>query len=738
MKVNIEEKKKKTGKSKTVQHQNIKTRVCQKTAIALISAVLCQTAFLPVLAAEPTVSVDETMYVNLDPYGHQETVNVVKGVTTNGVKQFTDYGNYSKVINMSSHVEPAQSNGQLHWDLSELGARFYYQGTMDASKVELPWTFDVSYKFNGKEAKAEELAGVSGLIEVHVEAEPNDKAADYYQNNMMLAVMIPVDMDSCYSVDAPGSQMQTMGETTGVVFTALPGEKGDFTARIGTDSYESIGVIMMMLPGTTSSLEHIKDVKEVKDTWRQAGTDMYNSIDAMLASMESMRSGVQTVQNSLYSLEAARRTFSTNRPAIEAQNDISIEALASLAEQSAAMVPYLQIAKNSAEDINTNMNALVKTLGSMQLPLQDLDEHLDTIQDGVSRTEDNLPGLESALMQVITLDTQLQAQQATILMTLAGLSQSSMEGDIDKDADYFADEQALAYANAMMAASGLDKNDPQQAELYEQKWQEIYEAAFKKYYNGYKDNALGQLQAAVSGIENPKNNLLKKVDALQTLASRSNSLSKSAQTLLKGTDKSIDSIREMMAEADNLIDDVRDLQETMNLYYPSLQDALTDSQELLNRANNGLNQAVASMTIIQNTLKASTPHLDEGSRQLLEGSQNLLDKSLHVLDSTGEIRKSSGVMKTTLDDELDKFEEENRFLEMDPDAPMLSLTSGKNPEPHSLQIILRTTEISLDDEEAGSDVVDLETEEAPSNPFVRMWRVLVDMWNAAMGVFRNR
>lgn len=465
---------------------------------------------------------------------------------------------------------------------------------------------------------------------------------------------------------------------------------------------------------------------------------MYNSIDAMLASMESMRSGVQTVQNSLYSLEAARRTFSTNRPAIEAQNDISIEALASLAEQSAAMVPYLQIAKNSAEDINTNMNALVKTLGSMQLPLQDLDEHLDTIQDGVSRTEDNLPGLESALMQVITLDTQLQAQQATILMTLAGLSQSSMEGDIDKDADYFADEQALAYANAMMAASGLDKNDPQQAELYEQKWQEIYEAAFKKYYNGYKDNALGQLQAAVSGIENPKNNLLKKVDALQTLASRSNSLSKSAQTLLKGTDKSIDSIREMMAEADNLIDDVRDLQETMNLYYPSLQDALTDSQELLNRANNGLNQAVASMTIIQNTLKASTPHLDEGSRQLLEGSQNLLDKSLHVLDSTGEIRKSSGVMKTTLDDELDKFEEENRFLEMDPDAPMLSLTSGKNPEPHSLQIILRTAEISLDDEEAGSDVVDLETEEAPSNPFVRMWRVLVDMWNAAMGVFRNR
>lgn len=713
-------------------------RLCQKTAIALIAALLCQATCLPVLAAEPAVSVDETMYVNLDPYGRQETINIVKGVTTNGVKQYTDYGNYSKVVNMSNYVEPKQEGGRLDWDLSELGTRFYYQGTMDASKVELPWTFDVSYKLNGKEAKAEDLGGASGLIEVHVLATPNDRAELYYQNNMILAVMVPVDMDTCYSVDAPGSQMQTMGETTGVVFTALPGEEGDFTARIGTDSYESIGVIMMMLPGTTSSLEHVKDIKEAKDTWRQAGTDMHNSIDAMLASMESMRSGVQTVQNSLYSLETARRTFSTNRPAIEAQNDISIEALAALAQQSAAMVPYLQTAKDSAQDIHNNLNDLVKTLGSMQIPLQDLDEHLDTVQNGVTRTEDNLPGLESALMQVITLDTQLQAQEATILMTLAGLSQSSMEGDIDKDADYFADEQALAYANAMMAASGLDKNDPQQAAIYEQKWQEIYDAAFKKYYNGYKDNALGQLQTAVSGIENPKNNLLQKVDALQTLASRSNALRRSAQTLLQGTDKSIDSIREMMVDADDLIGNVRDFQDTLNLYYPSLQDALTDSQELLNRANNGLNQAVASMTIIQNTLKATSPHLDEGSRQLLEGSQNLLDKSLQVLDSTGEIRKSSGVMKTTLDDELDKFEDENRFLEMDPDAPMLSLTSSKNPEPHSLQIILRTAEISVDDEEAESAIVDMETEEEPSNPFVRMWRVLVDMWNAAMAVFRNR
>lgn len=708
----------------------------QKTAVVLTVLTLGQAVFSPAMAAEPTVSVDETMYVNLDPYGRQTAVNVVKGVTTNGVKQYTDYGSYTNVINMSNAIEPQKKSGQLDWDLTDMGLRFYYQGTMKAEEVELPWTFDVSYKYNGREVQAEELAGVSGLVEIHVKAMPNPRAELYYQNNMMLSVMIPVDMATCYSVDAPGSQMQTMGETTGVVFTALPGEEGDFTARIGTDSYESIGVVMMMIPGTTSSLEHIKDIKETKDTWREAGTDMYNSIDAMLATMESMRSGVQAVQGSLYSLESARQIYSINRPGIEAQNDVSIEALSALARQSAAMVPYLQTAKSGAEDIHQNLNGLVNTLGSFQVPLQELDDYLDTIQEGVIGTADAIPGFTSSLMQVITLDTQLQAQEATILMTLVGLSQTSMEGDIDKDADYYADEQAMAYADMLMASSGLDPKNPAQAELYNQKWQEAYDGAFKKFYQGYKDNALGQLQIATGNIENPRKNLLGKVDALQTLASRSEALSNSARRMLRGTDRSIDSLRDLLVKSDDMIDEIRDLQDCINQYYPSLQDALTDSQELVNRANNGLNQTVASMTIIQNTLKASSGYLDEGTRQLLEGSQILLGKSLNTLDSTGEIRKSSGVMKTTLDNELDKFEEENRFLEMDPDAPMLSFTSGRNGEPHSLQIILRTEEISLEDEETG--VMDVETQEAPSNPFARMWQVLVDMWRAVVEVFKNR
>ncbi len=44
----------------------------------------------------------------------------------------------------------------------------------DAEKnsVDLPWTFDVSYKLNGVEADASKLAGASGLVEVNVKGDP--------------------------------------------------------------------------------------------------------------------------------------------------------------------------------------------------------------------------------------------------------------------------------------------------------------------------------------------------------------------------------------------------------------------------------------------------------------------------------------------------------------------------------------------------------------------------------------
>ena len=262
------------------------------------------------------------MYVNLDYYGNAEKINVVKGLSVNGNTEYTDYGNYTQVQNMSSDLAPALGDGSVTWTFPEdQKGRFYYKASLENGQVTLPWDFDVSYKLNGVPINADKLAGASGLVEINVKATPNDGAKSYYRNNMMLMVAVPVDLTKCYSVEADGSQTQNLGDTTAVVFSALPGEEGDYTVRIGTDSFESIGVIMAMVPGTVEDLEHIKDLKEAKDTWQDAGDSLYDSLEQMAKSVEGMRSGVNTLKSGLSSAEDARQVWSGAKDGILASND---------------------------------------------------------------------------------------------------------------------------------------------------------------------------------------------------------------------------------------------------------------------------------------------------------------------------------------------------------------------------------------------------------------------------------
>ena len=89
-------------------------KIIRRGAAATLAAVtLVTSAAVPVRAAAPRVQVDETMYVNLDYYGTATQINVVKGCTTNGLTEYTDYGTYDKVVNTSG-------NGEIH-NLTESG-----------------------------------------------------------------------------------------------------------------------------------------------------------------------------------------------------------------------------------------------------------------------------------------------------------------------------------------------------------------------------------------------------------------------------------------------------------------------------------------------------------------------------------------------------------------------------------------------------------------------------------------
>ena len=757
------------------------------TASVLTAALLCTSAgSVPVYGAPAGADVDETMYVNLDYYGKTTKVNVVKGVNLNGLGEITDYGNYINVENMSTSDAPVLGDGSVTWNLPEgQNGRFYYKCTMDNEQVVLPWYFDVSYKLNGVPTDGDKLAGAGGLIEINVKATPNDNANLYYRNNMMLMVTVPVDMSKCYSVDADGAQIQSLGSTTAAVFSALPGEEGDYTVRIGTDSFETTGVIMAMAPGTIDDLNHIKDLKEAKDTWKDAGDALYDSLEQMAKSVESMRDGINQVQSGVSSAESARQKWSANKDSILAGNDQTIESLTALSQQLETLVPHLQTAKDTAETVHNSMGDIVNTMGDMQQPLRKMYDRLRNISTTSQSLGEQLDDVREDMAWLIQNNAQFQVQTTTILEALPELIASLEDYDVDDldlgdledtDTRTMADDPDDDRENKADTSSG-NQEDP-----------DINKADSSDTVT--EDKTSGDMASEAAGADHEDggaeaDNSSHTADSAAGTDNRSDTADgadiSDAQTLSKahiekhevplvGAPSGVDLVtlykmlskidkdsREFTQVASNLLDNVGDaakygadltdsmdlmiedltaLHDSLDMYYPDLQASLDDLSELVNRTTDAMNKGISTMTIVQNTLKATSGDIDEAAKNSLRGSMELLDKSLSILDSTTGVRTAGRTMKDVMDEQLDKFDTDNRFLFIDPSEDKVSFTSDKNPAPKTLQVVLRTDEISLDDE--NNKETDAEAEKANEGPLKRMWNVLVQMWKAIISIFKNR
>lgn len=802
-------------------------KIIRRGAAATLAAVtLVTSAAVPVRAAAPRVQVDETMYVNLDYYGTATQINVVKGCTTNGLTEYTDYGTYDKVVNMTDDTAPEIGDGTVTWKLPEKNSRFYYQCTMPKNSVDLPWTFDVSYKLNGVEADASKLAGASGLVEVNVKATPNEKAKAYYKNNMVLTVLVPVDMEKCYSVDAPGAQVQSVGSYQAAMFAALPGEDGDFTVRVGTDNYENIGVIMMMVPGTLDELNRIKDLKEAKDTWREDGNKMYDSMNALLKTMESMKSDVSGVKGGLANLDQARGTVSANRKQIEALSTQALADLQAVTDQTTVMIPYLQTARDAVTDINSNTQALSNTMEDMQDELDRLYDRLGGLSKSLRSAADELnkgllsqqsqEAIEKDLAQK-TAETQKILEQIDQLLgegttsltateqgaeslnqsldaldgtklkrirktktanaeeTAADTSSSAAgtengtEADItsgnssEKEAAVSGTEETAEDKKNTGDSASKDSEDAQVNAFGTEASSEeltvgpsgepgsggVNDASWEDEIGNAEDDVEESLQslssttyaAGVKSLVESTKGIFQKIEEMQKSAkevvNRVNGAFQTAGDISGKTGSTLSALRSSTDELINLLDDMRVLIETTDKYVPTMLDSLSDSEELMNRLTKTLYTTHDMLSLLNDTLISAGDSLDAGTKATLQGMEKLLDKNLTMIDNISAIREAGDSMKSTLDEQLDKFEDENNFLNMDPEADKISFTSSKNPSPNSVQIVLRTDEISDDDD--ATDISDQEsTSDSDEGPLKRMWNVLVAIVKAIIQIFQNR
>ena len=210
----------------------------KKGLAILLAGTILTSSVTPALAGEPEVTVDETAYITLDYYGSRSDLSIVKSVRLNGSTEFTDYGRYETVSNLSTTDQPQLTDEGVTWTLSDPDSgRFYFEVQPKDDFLGLPWDIDVSYMLDGVPCKAEELAGKSGLVEIDVTVTPDPLADEYYKNNFVLFCGTGVDLGDVKSFRAEGAQLQTLGSYQLAVFMAFPGQEEHFHFEIGSDDF---------------------------------------------------------------------------------------------------------------------------------------------------------------------------------------------------------------------------------------------------------------------------------------------------------------------------------------------------------------------------------------------------------------------------------------------------------------------------------------------------------------------
>ena len=364
---------------KTVKRQLLRIGSCALSALMVLGAI-------PAAAIDDgvTATYDEAYYAMTDYYGNLTDGSVVKSYRTNGISTLTDYGDYDEVINLTDGTEPTRTDGKTVFQLDEsnLPGTFYFEGKTAKPFEQLPWTLSVSYTLNGVPTKAEDLAGKTGVVEINLDAVPNETASEYARNNYTLEAMAIFNQDDILSLEAPGAQVQLIGNLRAVLFIGLPGEECHYTIRVGSNDFSFGGMTFLMVPATLSQLEEITKLSERKDDLEENYNKLSGSMDSLLDAMAAMTGSLNASANGLDQLNQARNIFSSGKNTIYSGTDALRADLSNLADVLEPVESQITALSKTITSSEATLNSMVDTVSTLRNDLVDVEDALEDLEDG--------------------------------------------------------------------------------------------------------------------------------------------------------------------------------------------------------------------------------------------------------------------------------------------------------------------------------------------------------------------
>ena len=364
---------------KTAKRQLLRVGSCALSALMVLGSIPAAA-----IGDGVTATYDEAYYAMTDYYGNLTDGSVVKSYRTNGIATLTDYGDYDEIINLTDGTMPARNGGMTTFRLDEkaLPGTFYFEGKTTKPFQQLPWTISMSYTLNGVPTKAEDLAGQAGVVEIRLDIVPNERASEYARNNYTLEAMAIFNQDDILSLEAPGAQVQLIGNLRAVLFLGLPGEECHYTIRVGSEDFAFGGMTFLMVPATLSQLEEIAKLSERKDDLEDNYNKLSGSMDSLLDAMTAMTGSLNASANGLEQLNKTRGIFSDGKGVIYSGTDALREDLFNLADVLEPVEGQIEALSKTISDSKSTLRSMTNTVSDLKGDLKDVESALRDLEDG--------------------------------------------------------------------------------------------------------------------------------------------------------------------------------------------------------------------------------------------------------------------------------------------------------------------------------------------------------------------
>ena len=567
------------------------------------------------------VTKDESVYVNADADGNVTKITVsdwLKNAGVNGTVE--DKSTLKDIVNVKGEETFEQNGEGVNWNAGS--GDIYYQGTTDK---ELPVSVNISYKLDGQDISAADIAGKSGKVTITVSYTNHSKVTKkingeekelYTPFLMATGIILPTDKFSNVEVD--DGKIINEGSNNIVVGFGLPGmaesldvsddvaekfpEKFEITADVtdfsmgNTITYASASILSDLEIEDDDTFDDLEeDIETLVDASGElvdgskklsdAMGELNDKFDEYSDGEKELNKGINTLAKSGKELTKGVKEYTTG-----------VDSLANGTKQ------YV----NGAKQITEGNTSLYNAVKDMPTSYKEFSDGIKQYTAGVDKLADK--------------DT-ADALKSGAASVSAGIS--TLNGNLSALESSFDNYEALIEGIRAQAAQATDETQKQTLLIYAEKLKEL------------SDGQKSSVAALVSATGNES--------ALKT-----------------GADKVAGGVNQVLSGAAQLSSNSASLREADGKMTTSIN-TLVSSIEKLKQGGQKLSQNDAKLLAgakkilkASKTVNAGSKKLIRGANKLKKGSNTLNKATAKVADGISELDDGA----TELHDGMNQFDEE--------------------------------------------------------------------------------